>query len=207
MGGADGFVCSNGADVYAGSDEPIFEKHMDEALSRTIVGISRRFDSHFHAFIGERWYYEREKSYTDFYTRRTGLAGHFGNFDDFESLNFTKCMFIDEHRKLEAVAEALKAELGGKLQIMFSNPIMLEIVVDGVNKATGLLACVGHWGGSLEETIAFGDAGNDEDMILAAGIGVAMGNADPDLKAKADFVAPSVDEAGVALFLQDFFSL
>ena len=207
MGGADGFVCSNGADVYAGSDRPIFEKHMDEALSRTIVDISRRFDSHFHAFIGETWYYEKEKSYTDFYTRRTGLAGRLVNFDALGTLNFTKCMFIDEHYKLTAIADELEKELGGRLQIMFSNPIMLEVVVEGVSKATGLSACVGFWGGSLVQTIAFGDAENDEDMILAAGVGVAMGNAEPELKAKADFVAPSVDEAGVALFLQDFFSL
>ncbi|MCX7027684.1 MAG: HAD family hydrolase [Spirochaetes bacterium] len=207
MGGADGFVCSNGADVYADGDTPIFEKHMDEALSRTIVDISRRYDSHFHAFIGENWYYEREKSYTDFYTRRTGLSGHHGDFDTFKTLKFTKCMFLDDHDRLEFIARELRKELEGKVQIMYSNPIMLEVVVNGVNKAAGLSACVGYWGGSLGQTIAFGDANNDEEMLLAAGVGVAMGNADDDLKAKIGNVAPSVDDDGVAVFLQNFFQL
>ena len=44
-------------------------------------------------------------------------------------------------------------------------------------------------------------------MLTAAGIGVAMGNATDELKAKVDFTAPSVDEDGVALFLNSFFGL
>ena len=55
--------------------------------------------------------------------------------------------------------------------------------------------------------IAFGDAENDEDMLLAAGVGVAMGNASDEVKAKADAVAPSVDDDGVAVFLREFFGL
>jgi Cof subfamily protein (haloacid dehalogenase superfamily) len=207
MGGADGFVCSNGADVYSGGSIPIFEKHMDETLSRKLVDISRRYNTHFHAFIGDDWYYEQEKSYTDFYTRRSGLSGHRANFDGFATLGFTKCMFLDDHDRLEAIARDLRRELGDRLQIMYSSPFMLEVVVEGVNKATGLSVCVGHWGGSLDQTIAFGDAGNDEEMLLASGVGVAMGNAEDALKAKADFVAPSVDESGVAVFLEDFFRL
>ena len=43
-------------------------------------------------------------------------------------------------------------------------------------------------------------------MLLAVGVGVAMGNAHDELKAKTDYVAPSVDENGVAVFLKSFFA-
>lgn len=207
LGDVDGFVCSNGADVYAGGERPILEKHMDEALSRALVEVSRRHDSHFHAFVGDSWYYESERAYTGFYARRTGTPGKMVDFDSVSPLKFTKGLFVDEHDRLEVIAAELRAELGGRVQIMYSDPIMLEVVVWGVDKATGLEACVGYLGGNLAQTIAFGDAENDEPMLLAAGVGVAMGNADEALKAKTDYVAPTVDQDGVALFLADFFAL
>ena len=207
LDGVDGFVCSNGADVYDGAGQSIAQTHMDETLSRRLVTISRGYDSHFHAFMADSWYYEREKAYTQFYIRRSGLQGNHADFDNFGKLGFTKCMFLDDHERLEPIRIALEEELKGVAQLMYSAPFMLEIVVNGVNKASGLLSFVKHWGGSLDEVIAFGDAGNDEDMLMAAGIGVAMGNAPDELKAKVDYTAPSVDDDGVAVFLKGFFGL
>ena len=197
LGGVDGFVCSNGADVYDGEGVIIRQTHMEDSLSRRLVGISRSFDSHFHAFIGDDWYYEREKSYTSFYMRRSGLEGNHVDFDNYGKLAFTKGIFLDDHEKLERIRSVLEREISGEAQFMYSAPFMLEVVVNGVNKSSGLKSCVDHWGGSLEETIAFGDAGNDEDMLLAAGMGVAMGNALPEVKAAADRIAPSHDENGL----------
>jgi hypothetical protein len=207
MGGVDGFVCSNGADVYDGAGAIIAQTHMDEALSRRLVEIARSFDSHYHAFMGDTWCYEQERAYTPFYIRRSGLEGSRVNFDDFDAIGFTKFMFIDDHEKLEPVRIALEQALDGEVQIMYSAPFMLEVVAAGVSKASGLRSSVGHWGGDLAEVIAFGDAENDEDMLLAAGMGVAMGNASDELKAKVGAVAPSVDEDGVARYLREFFAL
>ena len=207
LDGADGFVCSNGADVYDETGSVIRQTHMDDELSRRLVDISRSHDSHFHAFIGDTWYYEREKAYTPLYIKRSGFEGGKVNFDNFGKLAFTKCMFMDDHEKLETLKVQLDKELGERAQIMYSAPYMLEIVVNGMNKSSGLRACVGHWGGSLDEVIAFGDAENDEDMLLAVGHGVAMGNAHDELKAKVDAVALSVDDDGVAIYLKDFFAL
>ena len=46
--------------------------------------------------------------------------------------------------------------------------------------------------------MAFGDGGNDIEMLRHAGIGVAMGNANDEVKAAADIVTTSVDDDGVA---------
>ena len=56
---------------------------------------------------------------------------------------------------------------------------------------------ISHFGIKLEETMAFGDGGNDIDMIKHAGIGVAMGNARDEVKAAADYVTTSVDDNGI----------
>ncbi|MCX8014092.1 MAG: HAD family hydrolase, partial [Rectinema sp.] len=59
--------------------------------------------------------------------------------------------------------------------------------------------------GSLAETIAFGDAENDLDMLKAVAVGVAMGNSSEMVKGEVPWVTESVDEDGVARFLDRLF--
>lgn len=54
------------------------------------------------------------------------------------------------------------------------------------------------------DVIGVGDSYNDFPLLLACGLKVAMGNAVPELKAIADFIAPSVEEDGVATVIEKF---
>ncbi|MEK7543449.1 MAG: HAD family hydrolase [Patescibacteria group bacterium] len=55
-----------------------------------------------------------------------------------------------------------------------------------------------------DEIIGVGDSYNDYPLLSACGLKIAMGNAVPELKAIADFIAPSVDEDGVATVIEKF---
>lgn len=55
-----------------------------------------------------------------------------------------------------------------------------------------------------KDIIGIGDGYNDFPLLEACGLKVAMGNATPELKAIADFIAPSVDEDGVATVIEKF---
>ena len=57
-------------------------------------------------------------------------------------------------------------------------------------------------GARAQEVVAVGDEANDLEMIGAAGVGIAMGNATPELKAAADRVTASHDEEGLAQALE-----
>lgn len=57
---------------------------------------------------------------------------------------------------------------------------------------------------SHEEIIGVGDSGNDFPLLMASGLKVAMGNALDDLKAIADYIAPSADDDGVADVIEKF---
>lgn len=70
--------------------------------------------------------------------------------------------------------------------------------------ATGLDDVCHYYGWDITEVMAFGDGGNDMDMLRHAGIGVAMGNARPEVQACADYVTATVDEDGVAKALRHF---
>ncbi|GAA3937017.1 Cof-type HAD-IIB family hydrolase [Microbacterium soli] len=74
----------------------------------------------------------------------------------------------------------------------------VEVMAQGVTKATGLAQVCAHLGVGRDEVLAFGDALNDLEMIEWAGHGVAVANAVDATRRAADEVAPSNDEDGVA---------
>lgn len=78
-----------------------------------------------------------------------------------------------------------------------------EITQRHVCKSQGMYQYLTHVGGSVEDAIGVGDSGNDADMIRAAGVGVAMGNATDEIKQLADLVTTHIDEDGIKnAFLQ-----
>lgn len=83
-------------------------------------------------------------------------------------------------------------------------PMCLDVIPAGGGKSTGMRAILAHLGLEMAETMAFGDGGNDVDMLHAAGIGVAMGNADRAVQCVADYVTDTVDDDGIFNALRHF---
>lgn len=71
-------------------------------------------------------------------------------------------------------------------------------------KLHSVLAITGLLGVKPEETIGIGEGYNDFALLSACGLKIAMGNAVPELKAIADFIAPSVEEDGLATIIEKF---
>lgn len=73
----------------------------------------------------------------------------------------------------------------------------------GATKTAGLQYVCQHLGFSAAEVVAVGDPLNDLDLLEFAGLGVAMGNAQPELKRRADVVIGDHDRHGLAQFIED----
>ena len=84
------------------------------------------------------------------------------------------------------------------------HPEFTDITAREADKGKGIQAIARYKGFDPARTIAFGDGGNDLSMILQAGIGVAMGNATPQLKQHADYITTSVDDDGILNALKHF---
>ncbi|MCE4026910.1 Cof-type HAD-IIB family hydrolase [Microbacterium sp. Au-Mic1] len=78
----------------------------------------------------------------------------------------------------------------------------VEVMAEGVTKATGLALLCAALGIDRSEVLAFGDALNDVEMLRWAGHGIAMANAEPEALAAADEVTASNAEDGVAVVLE-----
>ena len=87
-------------------------------------------------------------------------------------------------------------------EISNSSPINIEVNARGVNKAKGIDSVCSRLGLSMSQVMAIGDSLNDMAMIKAAGLGVAMGNAQEIVKDSADWVTFSNNDNGVAHAIQ-----
>lgn len=100
------------------------------------------------------------------------------------------------------------AEILSRYLILYQyTPDWCETALVGYNKAKGIQLVMEHYGIDISHSIAIGDSANDMEMIEAAGIGVAMGNADPRLKEVADYITDSVSDDGVATALEKFLGI
>ncbi len=101
------------------------------------------------------------------------------------------------------IAEAVRARFP-RLAVTSTTWNNLEINIETANKGAALAQFAAHLGLSRENCMALGDGLNDLSMIRAAGVGVAMANAHPDVRAAATYVSASNDDDGVARALEHF---
>lgn len=106
--------------------------------------------------------------------------------------------FITDEEEVEIAPLIPNCELGRWFHAF------TDVTAKGNTKQRGIDEMIRHFGIQLEETMAFGDGGNDISMLRHAAIGVAMGNAKEEIKEVADYVTDSVDEDGIRNALQHF---
>lgn len=118
---------------------------------------------------------------------------------------WNKTLMTGEHAYLAEVKAWLDARLDGLGRTVFSEETYLEILPLGVSKGSALAAILKLEGIEPQEVVAVGDAPNDLEMIQLAGLGVAVANAAPELRAAADAVVCSNDDHAIRSCLEQFF--
>ena len=116
----------------------------------------------------------------------------------------TKLLMTGDPTDMLKAEEELVEILGEKMDIFRSAPFFLELVPKGIDKAQSLLRLLSKINLTPADLIAFGDGYNDLSMLKLAGVGVAMANAAPEVRADADYVTLSNEEDGVAAALLHF---
>ena len=116
-----------------------------------------------------------------------------------------KCLMTADGDYLAKVEKEMKKYWEGKLNIVRSEPYFLEVTEVGIDKASTITNIVKKLGKSVDNLICCGDGFNDLSMIRAAGIGVAMANAQERVRAAADYITKSNDEDGIADVVENLF--
>jgi Cof subfamily protein (haloacid dehalogenase superfamily) len=116
----------------------------------------------------------------------------------------TKLVVVGAPDRLDELGADLRAQFDGRLFIAKSLPFFLELAHPDVSKGSGLQFVADRLGFTPAGTVAFGDGENDLELIDWAGYAVAVENAHPVVKARANFVCPSAEEEGVAQVIEAF---
>lgn len=190
----DGYVTLNGGYCFAGEDKVIYKHSIPD---RDIEALIR--------------YMETEESFPCAFVQEKEI---FMNYKDetveeiFNMLNFPEPPIrpMDEIRGKTAyqLVSFFTAEQEKKIMTILSNcestrwnPLFTDVVPAGSSKRVGIDKMLEYFRIPLNECMAFGDGGNDVAMLQHAGIGIAMGNAEDDVKQYADYITDSVDEDGI----------
>lgn len=206
-------VTGSGAAVNdIGSGKTLYENDIDPETVKWLICASAGIDLMPFIFIGDKawcptWAPERAgefrladyaQTYRKYMTKAEDVFQMY--MEDPRPAQKVNFMFMDKDAKDE-VYDKIK-----NLPISFTTitPLSMEINAVGVSKARGLKELCGHLGISMAECVTVGDAENDLEMIKAAGLGVAMGNAEPEVKAAAGAEVDDCAHDGAAEAIERF---
>lgn len=116
-----------------------------------------------------------------------------------------KMLIVADYMRAPEIMDDLKKNKMN-LHIAQSDARLVEIMNYGVSKGSALPILCEHLGVTREETICCGDHINDIEMVKWAGVGAAMANASPELKACADYITKNEHSFGVLEVIHSFFA-
>lgn len=180
-------VTVNGSEVWKAPGE-LLERHVvDPELIRRMHTLAVYYDTWFWAYcVGDIYNKERWVPEAELNAKQWLKFGYFTENED----------------SLAVIRKELAS--WNLLEITNSHPWNLELNPKGVSKASGLHQVCGLLGIDMSQVIAMGDSLNDAAMIQEVGLGVAMGNAQDEVKALADAVTLTNEEHGVAKVIRQY---
>lgn len=205
-------VCANGLEVY---DLSQGTKHRFDGLSKQevdqILNVCRKRrinayanDHQVYQAICNSWLYASVQVarfllrpwkasscypirllYETDYQKRTTLP-HWQSLD--------KICFCSTHQKLTSFKNEILSLYPQQFQFFFVNRSAIEIVKSNVSKKQALTYICEQKGYTLQHVLAFGDSGNDESLLQAAGIGITMKNGFYQTKKHARYLSHKTNE-------------
>ena len=158
----------------------------------------KRYGLHVNLYLDDVIYIERETGVSRESAEKDGVVQKpVGDLIAFLKAEPTKLLIIGPGEKLMALWADFDKQ-PHESEVVRSEPTYLEILPAGVNKGAALKEVSKITGVPLSDIAAFGDSNNDIEMLKAAGLGVAVGNALDGVKAVAGYVAAADYGLGVA---------
>lgn len=199
-------ILYNGGMVYDfATGEVLYEASLEpEAVHAALALLSGPFRQiDFVAYVGGRPYIPAFTSVIAEYSRKDSLHLNLLPSTGMPTGRVSKVLVIGGPDDLDRLEEALKHRYPAANTVR-SETHYLELLPAGVSKGMALPMLAKRLGVPLEQTIAVGDHLNDLAMIRAAGLGVAVGNAHPALKAAAAVAVCPCPDGAVAEVIERF---
>ena len=197
-------ICANGAHVRDRGRRDLSTAFLPRHTVELLVDYALTTGVHLNAYTTDAVFFLRESRWGDLYRRRVvHTSPRVASSDHIRSLSLLKLMFVDAPEVVLGIGREIARLLADTdPHVTISEPEYLEILPSGVSKGLALSRLATHLGIERRDVAAIGDFHNDVEMLTWAGTGVVMQGAPDSVKAVADIIAPSNDEAGVAWYLR-----
>ncbi len=191
---------NGGRIVDAATGGVLFETAMDLQQTKSILRFLETLPVTPIVDDGVQFYVTDQNGYKVAYECRNNCmtCAEVPNLANFLSFSPVKILLSAEPEILPAVKMQIAQVLPGELTVVQTAPFYLEVIPTAINKGQGLRDTCRALGIDPKNAVAFGDAENDIPMLLAAGLGIAMGNAADAVRSAADFVTLSNNDDGIA---------
>lgn len=193
-------ITYNGALIKSSlSGEVLFEQTLDQAVAADVLTLFRERGWYIQVYVGDQLYIAEPNERARIYENLTKVKAIPVGEDLYSmSEHVLKMLSLANESEIQEISRVIQDKFKGKVFAPISRPTYLEIVHPSINKGRSLDFLASRLGITRNEVMAIGDSNNDLDMIEYAGLGVAMGNALPNVKAAANVVTLANDEDGVA---------
>jgi len=198
-------IAYNGAMIRTHGGETWFHQPLPADAAQAIVHFCIAHGFHLNLYIHDTLYVQNDTHWGRLYQQRTGTVPHVTDLTRFDGRLPTKLLLIDTLETTNRLLVHFQAEFGRSLYITKTEDEFLEFMDPDINKGAALTEIARHLGVTAAQCVAFGDSYNDLSMVEWAGMGVAMENARPELKAVAQRTAPPADADGVGMMLGQLF--
>jgi len=190
----DGFITFNGAYCVTASQELISRNTIDRADIQSLICYAGE------APLSYSLMYENKVEINDATQEVVGMYAHINlpvpPVHDKEHIDIENVLQANIFLRPEAEAEFMQTVMPNSISSRWT-PLFADVNAGGITKQLGIENFCKHFGIDTADTMAFGDGGNDITMLKFVKIGVAMGNANDQVKDIADFVTGEVDEHGI----------
>ncbi len=199
-------IAYNGAMIRTHGGTTWLHQPLPAEAAKTIVHYCADHGYHLNLYLNDILYVRDDTHWGRLYQKRTGSVPHVtGDLTQFDGQQPTKLLLIDTCETTDRLLKHFQAEFGDSLYVTKTEDEYLEFMAPNVNKGAALAETAKRLGLVSSQCAAFGDSYNDLSMLQWAGVGVAMGDARPELKAIAGLIAPPADADGVGTALNQLF--
>lgn len=201
------FVAENGAFIKD-RQELVFTADMPKETVDFVIDVCREYPEVCNVLCGVNSAYCQKGTVSQAFFDLTGVYYHRLQWvDDFKDVQDQILKFAPTvpEEKTSVYYEIFRERLKGKAEPATSGHGSIDLIVPGCHKASGLKRLVQRWGITPKQCAAFGDGGNDIEMLRYCAHSYAMDNAPQNVKDAARDVCPSNEEDGVLAILEKMF--
>lgn len=201
------FVAENGAFVKDGR-ELVFAADMPKDTVNDVIDVCREYPEIANVLCGLESAYCQRGTVSQAFFDLTGIYYHRLKWvDDFKEVKDQILKFAPTvpEEKTYFYYDIFCERLRGKVEPTTSGHGSIDLIMPGCHKASGLKRLVERWGLSPEQCAAFGDGGNDIEMLRYCKYSYAMENAPRNVKDAAAYTCPSNEADGVLVTLEKLF--